>query len=412
MNTTAPKTNPAADSSHVRVASAVRITSAIRLWPRLIVALLPISLLVQPRVVQGAAPVSKLPLYELKMDPKALADLDRNPGSAKTHPATFLAGGKEYTVAVRYRGDWARTWPKKPLKIFFEKDKEFEGRHCLNLNSEWRDPAFIREALAYHVYAACGVPASACRMVLLHLNGRFYGLYADVEQPDKPLLKRYGLKGASLYKADSHAQRSDERDLGRESSFASHYKKETRKSEGQRDLQLFCHELAVATDVTAFFTNRVDVEKYINIVAQGVVRKYLPLKKEEVTVQLATEGHIVHSELSFYNRAPSATVLEAIEPVTLISISYDNLQQVYEHFPKAERLGRLLVSDMFIKKDFRYFEQLQLSTRERFMDYVKTHPQMLQRVPQKYIASYLNIKPETFSRLKHLVKKRPQRQSS
>ena len=46
---------------------------------------------------------------------------------------------------VRYRGDWARTWPKKPLKIFFEKEKDFDGQHTLNLNSNWRDPAFIRE---------------------------------------------------------------------------------------------------------------------------------------------------------------------------------------------------------------------------------------------------------------------------
>lgn len=42
----------------------------------------------------------------------------------------------------------------------------------------------------------------------------------------------------------------------------------------------------------------------------------------------------------------------------------------------------------------------------RFLDYMYTHPDMLQRVPQKYIASYLNIKPETFSRLKHLVRNR------
>jgi hypothetical protein len=63
-----------------------------------------------------------------------------------------------------------------------------------------------------------------------------------------------------------------------------------------------------------------------------------------------------------------------------------------------------LVSDLFIKKDFRYFDQLQKSTRERFLEYMRTHPHMLQRVPQKYIASYLNIKPETFSRLKHLIK--------
>jgi CRP-like cAMP-binding protein len=147
-----------------------------------------------------------------------------------------------------------------------------------------------------------------------------------------------------------------------------------------------------------------EVEKYINIIARGLARKFLPVKKGEITVQLATEGHIIHSELSFYTQEPSGSVIETIEQTTFISISYDNLQQLYEQFPKAERLGRLLVSDLFIKKDFRYFDQLQKSTRERFLEYVRTHPHMLQRVPQKYIASYLNIKPETFSRLKHLIR--------
>jgi CRP-like cAMP-binding protein len=147
-----------------------------------------------------------------------------------------------------------------------------------------------------------------------------------------------------------------------------------------------------------------EVEKYLNIIARGLARKYLPVKNEEITIQLATEGHIIHSELSFYTQAPSGSVTETIEQTTFISISFDNLQQLYEQFPKAERLGRLLVSDLFIRKDLRYFDQLQKSTRERFLEYIRTHPHMLQRVPQKYIASYLNIKPETFSRLKHLIK--------
>jgi hypothetical protein len=46
---------------------------------------------------------------------------------------------------VRHRGQWARSWPKKPLKIFFNQDKLFEGHGSLNLNSGWRDPAFVRE---------------------------------------------------------------------------------------------------------------------------------------------------------------------------------------------------------------------------------------------------------------------------
>jgi CRP-like cAMP-binding protein len=146
-----------------------------------------------------------------------------------------------------------------------------------------------------------------------------------------------------------------------------------------------------------------EVDKYINLIVQGLTRKFLPVKDDDITLQLATEGHIVHSELSFHTQAPSGPAIETIEPTVFISISFDSLQQLYEQFPKAEHLGRLLMSDLFIKKDFRYFDQLQKNTRERFLEYIKTHPHVLQRVPQKYIASYLNIKPETFSRLKHLL---------
>lgn len=148
-----------------------------------------------------------------------------------------------------------------------------------------------------------------------------------------------------------------------------------------------------------------EVERYLNIVAWGLVRKYLPVRGRELTIQLATEGHIIHSDLSFHYRTPSNCVIETIEPTVFFSITYENLQEAYDLFPKAERLGRLLLSDLFVKKDTRYFDQLRKDTRERFLDYVRTHPQMLQRVPQKYIASYLNIKPETFSRLKHLTRK-------
>ena len=146
------------------------------------------------------------------------------------------------------------------------------------------------------------------------------------------------------------------------------------------------------------------MERYLNIIAWGLALKYLPVRNREITVQLASEGHIIHSELSFHYRTPSSAVIETIEPTAFFSISYDSLQQLYEQFPKAEHLGRRLISDLFVKKDNHYYNQLIKNTRERFLEYVHTHPQMLQRVPQKYIASYLNIKPETFSRLKHLVR--------
>lgn len=147
-----------------------------------------------------------------------------------------------------------------------------------------------------------------------------------------------------------------------------------------------------------------EMEDYLNVVIKGLVRKYVPSSiRGEVTLQLATEGHFIQSEISFHHRAPSEVVIQTLEPTVLVSIRHDRLKEAFEIMPEFEVMGRAIIMDMFIKKDARYFDLLKIATRDRFLQYINTHPEMLMRVPQKVLASYLNIKPETFSRLKHLL---------
>lgn len=145
-------------------------------------------------------------------------------------------------------------------------------------------------------------------------------------------------------------------------------------------------------------------DDFLNLVVKGLVRKYVLVGKNEKTLQLATEGKIIQSEISFHRRIPSTVIIEALEPTILVSMSYEKVQYVLDTIPLAEQIGKEMMSYLFIKKDTRYFTQLNHTTRQRFLHYLKSHPQMLQRVPQKILASYLEIKPETFSRLKHLLK--------
>jgi CRP-like cAMP-binding protein len=147
-----------------------------------------------------------------------------------------------------------------------------------------------------------------------------------------------------------------------------------------------------------------ETDEYLNLVVKGLVRKYVLVGKNEKTLQLATEGKFIQSELSFYRRVPSTMIIETLEPSVLVSMRYDNVQEVLKTIPEAEYLGRQMMTYLFLKKDERYIKQLNHTTRQRFLNYLKHHPQMLQRVPQKILASYLEIKPETFSRLKHLLK--------
>lgn len=211
---------------------------------------------------------SKLLTYSLEMAPEDLRSMERNAFSNQTYPGTFTFNGEVYQgVKVRYRGAWARSWPKKPLKIFFTKEKPFQGQHCLNLNSAWRDPAMVRESLAYHIYSASGAPAPQARLVRLNLNGKFRGVYVQVEQPDQSFVQRLNLKGASAYKADSRSNQADERDLGSEQSFQRHYEKQTKKKESYAALQEFCRDLAQAPGTADFFNRQVDIERYVNYLA-------------------------------------------------------------------------------------------------------------------------------------------------
>ena len=149
-----------------------------------------------------------------------------------------------------------------------------------------------------------------------------------------------------------------------------------------------------------------EIDNYLNLVVKGLVRKHLPLKKGDCTLQLATEGHVVQSEISYLTKTPSMVVLETLEPTMMVSLTYEKMEEALDKFPKGERLGRMILQGMFIKKDENRYNRLSKSTRERFFEYMEHHPHMLQRVSQKYLASYLQIKPETFSRLKALFAKK------
>jgi len=157
-------------------------------------------------------------------------------------------------------------------------------------------------------------------------------------------------------------------------------------------------------DKKSIITYTGEVENYINFIDSGLVRKYYKKANEEVNTQISYEGHIIHSQESFHSRTPSEYSIETIETTELTSVTYECLEKMYSSSEKMQRLGRLVITATMVLKDKWQSQLVKLSPRERFISFVTRHPELMQRVPQKYLASYLNIKPETFSRFKHLVK--------
>ena len=147
-----------------------------------------------------------------------------------------------------------------------------------------------------------------------------------------------------------------------------------------------------------------EVEHYFNFVIKGLVRKYYKKGNHETITQISTEGQIIMSQQSFLGRMPSEYYIETIEPSVVVSIRHDHLDELYNKSKKTEHLGRLVVTYMMVISDRWQMQMVKMTPRERFINFVSKNPQLMQRVPQKYLASYLNIKPETFSRFKHLLR--------
>jgi CRP-like cAMP-binding protein len=157
-------------------------------------------------------------------------------------------------------------------------------------------------------------------------------------------------------------------------------------------------------DKKQIITPRGQVEKYLYIISKGLIRKFFYKGKFEIVTQIAKEQDLVCSSVSFLAQQPSEYIIEALEPCTVFAMSYDNLQKIYSWSTHMDRMGRLIILDWLLQKEIWEHDRLRHEPRERFIRFMKENSDLVQRVQQKYLASYLNMKPETFSRYKHLLR--------
>jgi CRP-like cAMP-binding protein len=146
-----------------------------------------------------------------------------------------------------------------------------------------------------------------------------------------------------------------------------------------------------------------EVEEHMYFITNGLIRKYFLKGNHEIITHIVKEGSIIGSGESFLTGKPSRYFVETLEPTTAFAISRQKVEEMYGTSKKWEKLGRIMTTQYFLVQEMRLMDNIRYSTRERFVKFMKENTDLLQRVPQKYLASYLNIKPETFSRLKHLM---------
>lgn len=155
-----------------------------------------------------------------------------------------------------------------------------------------------------------------------------------------------------------------------------------------------------------FLLQEGDICKYTAFVSKGCLRTYTVDKDaKEHIIQIAIEGWWSTDLYSFLTGEPSTYFIEALEECELLLLDRENREKLMNSIPSFEKLMRLMLENNYIATHRRVNSMMSNTAEERYLNYMKTYPQILQRVPQHMIASYLGITPETLSRIRQALAK-------
>lgn len=148
-----------------------------------------------------------------------------------------------------------------------------------------------------------------------------------------------------------------------------------------------------------------DIENHISFIESGVVRLFIPKEnpEKEITFGFSFKDQFVSAYDSFITQKPSAYQLQALTETTILSMTYADLQDVYQTTQIGNLIGRLTAERLFLIKSKREQNLLNLTAEERYLKLFKERPELLKVIPLKYISSYIGVTAQALSRIRKRV---------
>lgn len=140
--------------------------------------------------------------------------------------------------------------------------------------------------------------------------------------------------------------------------------------------------------------------KHLYFLVSGSVRTYYYLKGKDITHWVYPSNSLFTSWGSYILQNPSSEYIETTDDCELISISYDDWQNLYKKHPELERFGRLIMEEQMALIDEFYKGYYFLTAKEKYELLINAFPQITQIANLGHIASMLGISQETLSRIR------------
>lgn len=139
-----------------------------------------------------------------------------------------------------------------------------------------------------------------------------------------------------------------------------------------------------------------------SFVLDGCLQAYKADEKGKIHIlQFAVAGWWIGDLDSFINNSPSALNIEALKDTELLVIDHEKLEWAYRHCDGLERYFRVMIQKAWIATQQRTLAAMSQSAQERYEDFIDRYPALLKDLPDRNIAAYLGITPQSLSRIRH-----------
>ena len=141
----------------------------------------------------------------------------------------------------------------------------------------------------------------------------------------------------------------------------------------------------------------------IFFINSGSARDFFNIDGAEKTVQFFFGDSWFTDYNSFLTGEPTLENLQAIEPCEVVHFKKSDLYKLYVTNPVFERVGRVMAENAFIRLMNLTTMRTNQDPEERYLNLLKQRPEVVERIPQHYIASYLGLQPQSLSRIRKRI---------
>ncbi|WP_100612504.1 Crp/Fnr family transcriptional regulator [Confluentibacter lentus] len=139
----------------------------------------------------------------------------------------------------------------------------------------------------------------------------------------------------------------------------------------------------------------------VHIIRKGLVRGYFKYNDKDITTWVSVDNELVTSISGYFKKEPALENIQCLEDTFTESLSFDDMHYALQNFKEMNHLNRILMEYYYLHAEYRAFMARIPTAKDRYEYFLKiTNPEIIKRLPNKYLASLLNMRPETLSRLK------------